>query len=64
MIGATTQNVALKNCIQLIEILKEKILDKLEKEFLFKNLTVLNQLQQLNANSGYIKDIKNTFSVI
>lgn len=51
-------NTAIKNCIQLIQILKENIDNKLEQEFLFKNLTVLNQLQSLNNNYKYIVDIK------
>ena len=37
---------------------EEKLKNTLEKEFLFKNLTVLQQLEQLNSKNNYIKDIK------
>ncbi len=50
--------LAINNCIDLIDLLREKTDDTLQKEFLFKNLTVLTQLQQLNTKTNYIKDIK------
>ncbi len=51
-------NIAIKNCVELITILKDKTNSKLEREFLFKNLTILNQLEQLNTKFNYIKTIK------
>ena len=51
-------DIALINCLRLIELLKENTTDKLEREFLYKNYIVLHQLEQLNLNTGYIKDIK------
>ena len=51
-------DIALKKCILFINLLKNEATDILEKEFLFKNLTVLHQLQGLNDKTGYIKDIK------
>lgn len=54
---------ALENSIRFIALLKDTATDKLEKEFLFKNLTVLQQLQQLNDRTGYIKDIKTLYQL-
>ena len=51
-------NLALKSCIELIELLKEQIDNKLELEFLFKTLNVLNQINQLNSKTGYLLNIK------
>lgn len=51
-------NTALDNCIKFIENLKNEIKNKIELEFLFKNLTVLNQLKSLNDAYNYVKDIK------
>ncbi|NNC69847.1 MAG: PD-(D/E)XK nuclease family protein, partial [Flavobacteriaceae bacterium] len=50
-------DVAIRNALRLIDLLKNKTTDILEKEFLFKNMTVLQQLQQLNDKTGYINNI-------
>lgn len=49
---------ALENLIQLLKLLKNNTQNILEKEFLFKNLTILQKLKQLNTETGFLKDIK------
>jgi len=52
-------NTAIENCMQYIELAKEKSnLIKLEKEYLFRFYTIFQQLLNLNKKFGYITDIK------
>ena len=51
-------NIALSNCLDLIEHLIEHTNTTLEKEYLFKLKSVFQQLESLNSQYGYIKNIK------
>jgi len=51
-------NKAIGHCLNLIELLKNKTNTTLEKEFLFKLKSVFQQIETLNSEFGYIKNIK------
>jgi len=49
---------AIKYCVTLINSLEEHTSSTLEKEFLFKLRSVFQQIEALNTEYGYIKNIK------
>lgn len=52
-------STAIKNCILYIELVKDNsILNKLEKEYLFRFYTIFQQLLNLDQKFGHITDIK------
>ena len=51
-------NKAIGHCLDLIELIKNKTNTTLEKEFLFKLKSVFQQIETLNSDFGYIKNIK------
>ena len=51
-------HTALEKNIKLINLLKDTTSNTLEKEFLFKLTTIFQQLETLNTEYGYIKNIK------
>jgi hypothetical protein len=51
-------NKAIGHCLDLIELLKNRTNTTLEKEFLFKLKSVFQQIETLNSEFGYIKNIK------
>ena len=54
--------IAIDNCIKLIKTIQEKTpLDQLEKEYGYRFYTIFQQLSNLNATYGYIKNIKTLY---